>query len=31
MRQPVFLRLREDKTAREVIREMPLRSGDGGE
>jgi bifunctional non-homologous end joining protein LigD len=30
MRQPVFLRLREDKTAREVMREMPLRSGDGG-
>ena len=30
MRQPVFLRLREDKTAREVVREMPLRSGGGG-
>jgi len=30
MRQPVFLRLREDKTPREVIREMPLKSGDGG-
>jgi bifunctional non-homologous end joining protein LigD len=30
MRQPVFLRLREDKTAREVMREMPQRSGDGG-
>jgi bifunctional non-homologous end joining protein LigD len=30
MRQPVFLRLREDKTAREVVREIPLRSGDGG-
>ncbi len=31
MRQPVFLRLREDKTAREVMREIPLRSGgDGG-
>jgi bifunctional non-homologous end joining protein LigD len=29
MRQPVFLRLREDKTAREVIREMPLRDGGG--
>jgi bifunctional non-homologous end joining protein LigD len=27
MRQPVFLRLREDKTAREVMREMPLRDG----
>ncbi len=30
MRQPVFLRLREDKTAREVMRDMPLRSGGGG-
>jgi bifunctional non-homologous end joining protein LigD len=30
MRQPVFLRLREDKTAREVVREIPLRSGGGG-
>jgi bifunctional non-homologous end joining protein LigD len=30
MRQPVFLRLREDKTAREVMREMPLRKGGGG-
>jgi bifunctional non-homologous end joining protein LigD len=30
MRQPVFLRLREDKTAREVMREMPLSSGEGG-
>jgi bifunctional non-homologous end joining protein LigD len=30
MRQPVFLRLRGDKTAREVMRELPLRSGDGG-
>jgi len=30
MRQPIFLRLREDKTAREVMREMPLRSGGGG-
>jgi bifunctional non-homologous end joining protein LigD len=30
MRQPVFLRLREDKTAREVMREMPLKSGAGG-
>ena len=26
MRQPVFLRLREDKTAHEVEREKPLRS-----
>jgi bifunctional non-homologous end joining protein LigD len=26
MRQPVFLRLREDKTAREVVREKPPRS-----
>jgi len=30
MRQPVFLRLREDKAAREVVREKPLGSGDGG-
>jgi bifunctional non-homologous end joining protein LigD len=30
MRHPVFLRLREDKTAREVVREKPLESGDGG-
>jgi DNA ligase D-like protein (predicted ligase)/DNA ligase D-like protein (predicted 3'-phosphoesterase) len=30
MRQPVFLRLREDKTAREVVREKPLTSGNGG-
>jgi bifunctional non-homologous end joining protein LigD len=30
MRQPVFLRLREDKTAREVMREIPLKSGNGG-
>jgi len=30
MRQPVFLRLREDKTAREVMREIPLRNGGGG-
>jgi bifunctional non-homologous end joining protein LigD len=30
MRQPVFLRLREDKTAREVMRELPLKSGGGG-
>ncbi len=29
MRQPVFLRLREDKTARDIMREMPLK-GDGG-
>jgi bifunctional non-homologous end joining protein LigD len=30
MRQPVFLRLRGDKTAREVVREKPLKSGEGG-
>jgi len=30
MRQPVFLRLREDKAAREVVREKPLESGGGG-
>jgi bifunctional non-homologous end joining protein LigD len=30
MRQPFFLRLREDKAAREVVRERPLESGDGG-
>ncbi len=30
MRQPVFLRLREDKAAREVMRETDPRSGDGG-
>ena len=30
MRQPVFLRLRDDKTAREVMREIDLRTGDGG-
>jgi len=30
MRQPVFLRLREDKSASEVMREMPLKSGGGG-
>ncbi|HSB03785.1 MAG TPA: non-homologous end-joining DNA ligase [Thermodesulfobacteriota bacterium] len=30
MRQPVFLRLREDKAAREVAREKPLKSGEGG-
>jgi len=30
MRQPVFLRLREDKTPREVTRETEPRSGDGG-
>jgi bifunctional non-homologous end joining protein LigD len=30
MRQPVFLRLREDKTAREVMHEKPLESDDGG-
>jgi bifunctional non-homologous end joining protein LigD len=30
MRQPVFLRLREDKAAREVVSEKPLPSGGGG-
>ena len=30
MRHPVFLRLREDKAAREVLREKPLGSGGGG-
>jgi bifunctional non-homologous end joining protein LigD len=30
MRQPVFLRLREDKAAREVRREKPFGSGGGG-
>jgi bifunctional non-homologous end joining protein LigD len=30
MRQPVFLRLRDDKAAREVMRETDLRSGRGG-
>ena len=30
MRQPVFLRLREDKAAREVVHEKPLESGGGG-
>ncbi len=30
MRHPVFLRLREDKIAREVVREKPLESRDGG-
>ncbi len=30
MRQPVFLQLREDKTARDVIRETDLRTGGGG-
>ncbi len=29
MRQPAFLRLREDKAAREVTRETPLGSGEG--
>ena len=29
MRQPAFLRLREDKAARDVVRERPLRSGTG--
>jgi bifunctional non-homologous end joining protein LigD len=31
MRHPVFLRLREDKTAREAVREKPLGSGGGGQ
>jgi bifunctional non-homologous end joining protein LigD len=30
MRHPVFLRLREDKAAREVVLEKPLGSGGGG-
>jgi bifunctional non-homologous end joining protein LigD len=30
MRHPVFLRLREDKAAREVVREKPPGSGGGG-
>ena len=30
MRQPIFLRLREDKAAHEVVREKPLKSGEGG-
>jgi bifunctional non-homologous end joining protein LigD len=30
MRQPVFLRLREDKAAHEVVHEKPLKSGEGG-
>ena len=30
MRQPIFLRLREDKTASEVVLEKPLMSGGGG-
>ncbi len=30
MRQPVFLKLREDKTARSVVFEKPLTSGYGG-
>lgn len=25
IRQPVFLRLREDKTARDVVREIPVK------
>jgi len=31
MRQPVFLRLREDKAAGEVAREKPLGPGEGGQ
>jgi bifunctional non-homologous end joining protein LigD len=30
MRHPVFFRLREDKAAREVVREKPFASGEGG-
>ena len=30
MRHPVFLRLREDKAAREVVREKPIPGGEGG-
>jgi bifunctional non-homologous end joining protein LigD len=30
MRQPVFLRLREDKPSRDVVREKPLTGGEGG-
>jgi bifunctional non-homologous end joining protein LigD len=30
MRQPIYLRLREDKTASEVVLEEPLMSGSGG-
>jgi bifunctional non-homologous end joining protein LigD len=30
MRQPIFRRLREDKTAREAVRESPLGPTDGG-
>jgi bifunctional non-homologous end joining protein LigD len=30
LRQPALLRLREDKTARSVVFEKPLKSGDGG-
>jgi bifunctional non-homologous end joining protein LigD len=30
MRHPVFLRLREDKAARDVVRQKPLGSGGGG-
>ena len=30
MRQPVYLRLRDDKAAREVVREKPPESGEGG-
>ncbi len=30
MRHPVFMRLREDKAAREVVRENTLKSGQGG-
>ena len=30
IRHPVFLRLREDKAAREAVREEPFGSGNGG-
>jgi bifunctional non-homologous end joining protein LigD len=30
MRHPAFMRLREDKAAREAVREKPLASGNGG-
>jgi hypothetical protein len=30
MRHPIFLRLREDKAAREVVFEKLLGNGDGG-
>jgi bifunctional non-homologous end joining protein LigD len=30
MRQPVFLRMREDKASRDVVREKPVAGGEGG-